>query len=96
MLWTDPDVLFRSPVDGCSLPRPRLLSIGAESAPGSVWNCGVMYVCVRICGGPGAGLRRSVGITVPAFAVRSAQVRAGLVKSRLKAAQCGQARRSSW
>lgn len=30
VLWTDPDVLFMQDIDGCSLPRPRLVSIGPE------------------------------------------------------------------
>lgn len=30
VLWTDPDVLFRRDISSCSLPAPRLLSIGPE------------------------------------------------------------------
>lgn len=30
VMWTDPDVLFRQDIDSCSLPMPRLLSIGPE------------------------------------------------------------------
>lgn len=30
VLWTDPDVLFRQDINTCSLPVPRLLSIGPE------------------------------------------------------------------
>ncbi|KAI7846312.1 hypothetical protein COHA_000149 [Chlorella ohadii] len=30
VMWTDPDVLFRHDIDSCSLPKPRLLSIGPE------------------------------------------------------------------
>ncbi len=30
VMWTDPDVLFRHDIDSCSLPMPRLLSIGPE------------------------------------------------------------------
>lgn len=30
VLWTDPDVLFRRNINSCSLPKPRLLSIGPE------------------------------------------------------------------
>lgn len=29
VLWTDPDVLFRQPVDTCTLPAAHLMSLGA-------------------------------------------------------------------
>lgn len=34
VLWTDPDVLFRHDVNSCTLPAPKLLSIGPEVGAG--------------------------------------------------------------
>lgn len=48
MLWTDPDVLFETDIDGCSLAKPRIVSIGAEVKPG--W-CGGGGMCGRCLGG---------------------------------------------
>ncbi|KAI7846309.1 hypothetical protein COHA_000146 [Chlorella ohadii] len=47
VMWTDPDVLFRHDIDSCSLPKPRLLSIGPELRPGTIINCGVMLFNVK-------------------------------------------------
>lgn len=49
-LWSDPDVLFEQDINSCSLPKPRLVSIGAETIPGTVANCGVMYYHVDAFG----------------------------------------------
>lgn len=44
VMWTDPDVLFRRDIDSCSLPKPRLLSIGPEVCSGVVLqrHCGTL------------------------------------------------------
>lgn len=42
VMWTDPDVLFRNEIDSCSLPMPRLLSIGPEV--GGSWGTPGMNV----------------------------------------------------
>lgn len=43
VLWTDPDVLFETNIDSCSLPRPRLLSVGAEAR--RFWMLRSMHGC---------------------------------------------------
>lgn len=48
VMWTDPDILFRHDINSCSLPAPRLLSIGPEARGGCMrsmtlevrgWRC---------------------------------------------------------
>lgn len=43
ILWTDPDVIFESNIDSCTLPRPLILSIGPEAGMGEAINYGVIY-----------------------------------------------------
>jgi hypothetical protein len=47
VLWTDPDVIFLEDIDSCTLPRPRILSVGPDAAMGGVGNCGVIYFNVE-------------------------------------------------
>ena len=56
VLWTDPDVLFRHDINSCSLPLPRLLSIGPEVRPLSL-TCptNVHYYFIPAFAFPGHG-----------------------------------------
>lgn len=47
VLWTDPDVMFFSDIDACTLPKPHILSAAPELSHGDAQNCGVMYFNVK-------------------------------------------------
>ena len=43
VLWTDADIIFRGPVDSCTLAKPQILSVGPELRMGWPENYGVIY-----------------------------------------------------
>ena len=43
VLWTDADIIFRGPIDSCTLAKPQILSVGPELRMGWPENYGVAY-----------------------------------------------------